>query len=125
MKVLFGPAGNCDSFSKIYKSSKDAPKWLSKLGLSAYEYQCGRGVNIGEVSAKAIGAEAKANNISVSVHAPYFINLSSNEDVRIQKNIKYILDSAQCVKHMGGNRIVIHMGVFQSFLVKKQWKILY
>ncbi|MBR5266502.1 MAG: TIM barrel protein [Clostridia bacterium] len=110
MKVLFGPAGNSDSFSKEYKSSKNAPLWLKNMGLSAYEYQCGRGVNIGEITAKAIGDEAKAHGIQMSLHAPYFINLSSAEPERIEKNIRYVLESAKCIDVMGGRRIVIHMG---------------
>ena len=47
-KPLFGPAGNSDSFTKAYKGSVHAPKWLKELGLDCYEYQCGRGVNVGE-----------------------------------------------------------------------------
>lgn len=110
MTVLFGPAGNSDSFSKAYKSSKDAPKWLRGLGLTAYEYQCGRGVNIGEETARIIGEEGRRNGISISVHSPYFINMSSIEGDRVEKNIKYVMDSAKCVDYMGGTRIVIHMG---------------
>ena len=110
MTPRFGPAGNSDSFSKIYKSSKDAPKWLADKGLTAYEYQCGRGVNIGEVTARAIGEEAAKHAIQMSVHAPYFINLSSGDPDRIEKNSKYILDAARCADYMGGSRIVVHMG---------------
>lgn len=110
MTPLFGPAGNSDAFSKQYKSSKDAPKWLANMGLTAYEYQCGRGVNIGEVTARAIGEEAAKHGIQMSVHAPYFINLSSGETERVEKNVKYILDAARCADYMGGKRIVVHMG---------------
>ena len=57
-KPLFGPAGNSDSFTTAYKGSVHAPKWLKELGLDCYEYQCGRGVNIGEDTARSIGAQA-------------------------------------------------------------------
>ena len=49
MSVLFGPAGNSNSFP--YKSSVDAPRWLREIGLDAYEYQCGKGVNVEETAA--------------------------------------------------------------------------
>ncbi len=110
MAALFGPAGNSESFSKKYKSSKDAPLWLKNMGLTAYEYQCGRGVNIGEITASAIGEEGVKNGIQISVHAPYFINLSSSDSERVEKNIKYIIDAARCVNFMKGSRIVIHLG---------------
>ena len=57
-KPLFGPAGNSDSFTKAYKGSVHAPKWLREMGLDCYEYQCGRGINVGEDTARAIGAQA-------------------------------------------------------------------
>ena len=33
MSAAFGPAGNSDSFTKVSKSSVDAPKWLREIGL--------------------------------------------------------------------------------------------
>ena len=41
----FGPAGNSESFAAAgFKKSEDAPAWLEQMGLTAFEYQCGRGV---------------------------------------------------------------------------------
>jgi phosphoglycolate phosphatase-like HAD superfamily hydrolase len=54
MSALFGPAGNGDAFSAKYKSSVDAPGYLRELGVDLYEYQCGRGVNVGEATARKI-----------------------------------------------------------------------
>ena len=58
MSAIFGPAGNAESFP--YKSSVDAPRWLAELGLDCYEYQCGKGVNVREETARNIGAAAVA-----------------------------------------------------------------
>ncbi|MFR2332953.1 MAG: hypothetical protein ACLS63_08550 [Flavonifractor plautii] len=71
MSAIFGPAGNAESFP--YKSSVDAPRWLAELGLDCYEYQCGKGVNVREETARNIGAAAVAAGIRLSLHAPYFI----------------------------------------------------
>jgi len=109
-KALFGPGGNEELFSKQYKSSIDAPEYLHKMGLDAYEYQCGRGVNISEDSARLLGEKAKAYNIELSLHSPYFINLSSREDTRREKNIKYIIDSCRAASFMGATRVVVHCG---------------
>ena len=77
--ALFGPAGNSESFTKAgYKSSVDAPKYLYERGLDTYEYQCGRGVLLGEETAKKIGDAAKEYNIELSIHAPYYMNLSNH-----------------------------------------------
>src|SRR5699024_5199834 len=96
MEIKFGPAGNSQSYTDAgFKATVDAPRWLHEMGLTAYEYQCGRGVNIGEDTARKIGAQAALYDIALSLHAPYYINLSSREDERIEKNIGYVLASCR------------------------------
>lgn len=109
--VLFGPGGNSISFQKEgHKSTLDAPKWLYERGLDAYEYECGQGVRVSEETAKKFGEEAKKYGITISVHAPYFISLSSVEEEKRENSIKYILDTLKVAKLMGGKRIVVHPG---------------
>ena len=110
MKPLFGPAGNCDSFNRAYKGTVHAPRWLRELGLDCYEYQCGRGVNLGEDTARRIGAAAAEHGIQMSLHSPYFINLSSREPERVEKNLRYIAESCRAIDWMGGDRVVVHCG---------------
>jgi len=110
MRALFGPAGNSDSFTKRYKSSADAPAWLAEMGLDCYEYQCGRGVNMREETARRIGVRALESGIVMSVHAPYFINLSSIAPERTEKNTQYILQSCAAARQLGGDRVVVHCG---------------
>lgn len=114
MSALFGPAGNCDSFSKKHKSSLAAPKWISDFGLDCYEYQCGKGVKIKEDTARKLGENAKHAHIALSLHAPYFINLANPEPESIQKTIGYILSACQAATWMGANRVVIHTGALMK-----------
>ncbi len=109
--ALFGPAGNCEEFHAAgYKSTAQIFGWLASRGLTAYEYQCGRGVRVSAEAAAVIRAEASAHGISVSLHAPYFISLASAEAEKRDNSIRYILDSAEAVARMGGDRIVVHPG---------------
>ena len=109
--VKFGTAGNPEIFyDEGGKSSLEMPKWLEGIGLDAYEYQCGRGVKISDEAAQMLGERAKEHNIALSVHAPYFTNISSVEPEKIDNTIKYILQSANAAHHMGAERLVIHMG---------------
>lgn len=111
MSAIFGPAGNSESFTKMgYKSSLQVPEYLDKMGLDAFEYQCGRGVNIGAEKARELGILAKEKGITLSLHAPYYISMSSVEKEKRLNSVKYILDSAFVVNQMGGNRIVVHTG---------------
>ena len=114
MSVHFGPAGNSDSFSAAYKSSLAAPKWIRDLGLDAYEYQCGKGVNVGEETARKLGENAKANGISVSLHAPYFINLANPDPESLQKTAGYIVSACQAADWMGAGRITVHTGALMK-----------
>ncbi len=111
MKPVFGPAGNSDSFYAAgHKATVEAPQWLQGLGLTAYEYQCGRGVRVSADTARAMGEEARRYGVQLSLHAPYFISLASAEPEKRDNSIRYILESARAVAAMGGERIVAHPG---------------
>ena len=111
MSAKFGPAGSAESFKAMgYKSSLQIPEYLNKFSLDCFEYQCGRGVNIGEEKAKELGSIAKDKGITLSLHAPYYISMSSVEEEKRLNSVNYILASARAVNAMGGDRIVVHTG---------------
>lgn len=109
--ALFGPAGNCEAFYAAgFKATPQVFGWLAQQGLTAYEYQCGRGVRVSDSSAATIRKKAAEYGISISLHAPYFISLASAEEEKRENSIRYILESARAVVALGGNRIVVHPG---------------
>lgn len=109
--IWFGPAGNSDSFyDQGFAHSWQMPQWLNNMGLNAYEYQCNKGVNLKAETAGEIGKKAKESSIRLSVHAPYYINLSSTEKQKRDNSVKYILDTLRIAKIMGAVRIVVHPG---------------
>lgn len=111
MVIKFGPSGNGQAFYDAGgKSSIEVPAFLKNLNLQAYEYPGGRGIRINEETAKKIGEQARLYQIQTSLHSPYFINLSSNDSKRIEKNIRYILASCQIASALGAERIVVHCG---------------
>lgn len=111
MAALFGVAGNPDDFYESGgKSSLEMPKYAAGLGIEAYEYQCGKGVKISADSAKTLGERAREYNITLSIHAPYFISLSSVEEEKRLNSVNYIMQSLNAAKNMGAKRIVVHSG---------------
>ncbi len=113
--IKFGPAGNSLSFyEEGGKSTVQAMKWVSDKGLNAYEYSCGKGINVGEDTAVKIGQEAKANGITVSLHAPYYTNLANPYTDKREATNQYILRSLKTVKLMGGTRVVFHPGAYMK-----------
>ena len=94
-KIRFGTAGTSDSFAaQGYKSSLDVPEYTAKMGLNAFEYQCGRGVRLGLDKAAKMAALAGPKDILFSVHAPYYISMSSLEEEKRLNSIQYLLQSA-------------------------------
>ena len=108
--VRFGPAGQDDIFPTVHKKMTDMPAYLAARGLTAFEYQCGHGVRVSEASATALGEKAKEYGVAISLHAPYYISLSSSEEEKRENSLGYILKSARAVSWMGGERVVIHSG---------------
>ena len=106
--ISFGPGGNSISWGNR-KFPADLPKYLKDLGLNGYEVECGRGVRISE-AAKALPKLAEENGIYITLHAPYFISLSSVEEEKRQNSVNYILESAKAAKMVGAEKIVVHSG---------------
>ena len=82
-----------------------------KMGLNAFEYQCGRGVRLGlDKAARMAALAAEPRDILFSVHAPYYISMSSLEEDKRLNSIQYLLQSAAVCRALGGRRIIFHSG---------------
>ena len=111
MKAHFGPGGNSEAFKLAGgKSTLQAPKGISEIGLDAYEYEAGNGIASSAAMLDAIGAEARKYGIKTSFHTPYFISLSGVEEEKRLKSIKYIADSLDAARRINAGIIVVHTG---------------
>lgn len=112
MAMHFGPAGNSERFyAEGHTSTKEQPAWLYAMGLNAFEYSFGRGVRIREQAAAEIGQQAQQYGIQLSVHAPYYINMATEDEEKMGNSIRYLSQSAQAAQWMGAKRVVFHPGV--------------
>jgi len=108
--LRFGPAGASPLFyAQGGKSSTEVPAWLAGLGLQAFEYQCSRGVNIKEETARALGQEAARYGIRLSVHGPYYINLAAEGTTR-ENTKRHVLRSLEAARWMGADKVIFHPG---------------
>ena len=116
MPAIFGPAGQCEA-SRLagVNSTEKFLRYLAEKGIHAFEYQCGRGVNVGEEKARTFARLSKELGISISLHAPYYISLASMEEQKRLNSVEYIWKSAAAVDWMGGDRIVVHPGGLGKF----------
>ncbi len=95
MTILLGPAGT------PAKTTIDGLPRLRELGLQAMEVQFSHGIGMGLDLARKIGEENKKFNISLSVHAPFFINLASADRKKAEESRKRIIDSCERAALMG------------------------
>ncbi len=108
--IKFGTSGNGEYFYSKFKTTLEGLFWLKEIGLKAYEYSFGRGINISEETATNFGKEFAKYDIEISVHAPYFINFASPDEQKVQNSYNYILNSLKLLRCFGGKRCVFHPG---------------
>lgn len=111
-QVRFGPAGKPLRYTGITELACD---YIREIGLDAYEYQATYGVRIKKQSALRLKENSEKNKILVSMHAPYYINLSSNKDDVVERSIKRLIQSARASEWIGAYRIVFHPGFYTKF----------
>ena len=106
----FGTAGLSDSYAAKGFDPQKIAAYTASFGLTAFEYQCGRGVRLALDKAQALGKAAAAQGITLSVHAPYYISMSGLDDEKRLHSVDYLLQSCALVKALGGRRVVFHPG---------------
>ena len=106
----FGTAGLADSYTVKKFDPAAIAAYTAGFGLTAFEYQCGRGVRLAHDKAAALGAACAEQNIVLSVHAPYYISMSGLDDEKRLHSVDYLLQSCALVKALGGRRVVFHPG---------------
>ncbi len=106
MKIHLGPAGSPAN------STLEGLAVVRQLGLHAMEVQFTHGIAMGVQLAKQIGEENQKHEIALSVHAPYYINLASEEHSKVAASKKRILDSCERAHIMGAKNIVFHAAYY-------------
>ena len=123
-KIRFGPAGNPeDFFENGGESALEMPQYLKNKGLNAYEYQCTFGIKITSDACGILKEEAEKNGIFLSVHAPYFTDISSENDEILKKSVDLLTKTAKVADNMGASRIVMHMGSAKYITRRKGMEI--
>jgi deoxyribonuclease-4 len=111
MKLIFGPAGNEELFYRSgFKSTVDSANYITKLGLFAFEYPFTHGIRLNDETAIKIGNSFKKEGVKLSIHAPYYINITSSNPEILEKSEKYLTRSLQMGKLMNADRIIFHPG---------------
>lgn len=110
----FGPAGVPPSFRLLKAKLPDVPGLLREEGLDAFEYQAvrwGPKPQMKQDAAEKLGSEAKKNNVLLSLHGSYFVNLSGKKDV-VEASKQRLIACATAAQWMGAYVMVFHTGFY-------------
>jgi deoxyribonuclease-4 len=107
----FGTVGSPLSTPKKPGGSVGAISRLSELELDALELGWVQSVRVSEQTCAEIQMAAEAQNVKISVHAPYFINLNA-DDEEWPKSRKRLMDAAHYGNLAGATDIIFHPGSY-------------
>jgi len=109
-KLLFGTAGTPHS-SKEHSSIAGIER-VKELGLDAMELEFVYGVKMSRETAAQVRKVQEKTGISLSVHAPYYINLNSADKQKLGLSKHNILQSCRIGALCNAKSIVFHPGFY-------------
>lgn len=109
-KLLFGTAGiphssvRPDIISGLFR--------IKELGLSAMELEFVQGIKMSVSSAEVIRDVARNLGIILTAHAPYFINLNSEDFEKRERSKRWIIKASHIAKKAGAISLAFHPGYY-------------
>ncbi len=101
-------------FGCLGASTFDTPRLLREEGLNAFEYQAvrwGPKPQIKQQDAQKLGEEARKNDVKLSMHGSYFVNLSGKKEV-VEASKRRLIACATAADWMGAYVMVFHTGFY-------------
>jgi deoxyribonuclease-4 len=111
LSFRFGTVGSPNSTPKKPGGSVGAVLRLAELGFRAFEIGWVRSVRVSEKTCAEIKNTAAEQDVAISVHAPYYINLNADED-EWPKSRQRLMDAAHYGNLSGATDIVFHPGSY-------------
>jgi len=108
MNIKFGPAG----IGTIKNIDENLEKY-NQAGIRAAEIPFTYGIYITkQEDIERVKKAAEKNNIQLTIHAPYWINLNSKEKHKVEQSKQRILKCCEIGHKLGANRVVFHPGFY-------------
>ncbi len=119
-QLLFGTGG-------IPRSTKGTSsvlgiKRIRELDLDCMELEFVQGVRMSENGAKNVLEAAIQEEVALSVHAPYYINLNSYEEEKLKASLERIYQAARIGSLCVAESIVLHAGFYQKSSKKQTFE---
>lgn len=93
---------------------KRAFEILEELGLDGMELEFVHGVRMTEANQNLVRDIVKEKNMVITAHGPYYINLNSKEEEKIEASVKRILDTARMGQSLGAFSVTYHAAFYMG-----------
>lgn len=110
----FGPAGVPTVFRLADATLADVPRLLREEGLDAFEYEAvrwGKKPQIDREDAESLGAEARKNDVWLSLHGSYFINFCGERTI-VEASKQRLIACTTAARWMNAHVVVFHPGAY-------------
>ncbi len=108
--LLFGTGGTPRSVQP--PSTIDGIKRVAELGLDCMELEFVRGVRMGEETARQVAEVAAEEGITLSAHAPYYINFNAREPEKVRASQERLLQTARIGALCGARSVIFHAAFY-------------
>ncbi len=110
--LLFGTAGV--PLSTPERNTLNGIARVKALGLSCMELEFVRNVNIGKELAPKVKIASEKNDVTLTCHGQYFINLNSKEKEKKDASVERVLNAARRAHECGAFSMVFHAAFYQG-----------
>ncbi len=108
--LLFGTGGV--PHSAAIRSAVSGIQRIRELGLGCMELEFVHQVKMGSATAREVAAAAHQAGVSLSVHAPYYINFNSREPEKVTASRIRLLQAARVGSLCGAHSVIFHAAFY-------------
>ena len=108
--LLFGPAGV--PWSAKERSTESGIQRVAELGMKCMELEFVQGVKMGEKTALSVSRAAGETGVTLSAHAPYFINLNAREPEKVFASQERLRHTIRIASLCNARSVVFHVAYY-------------
>ncbi len=87
---------------------------LKEMNLDGMEVEFVHGVRMSDDTRQFLKNTSKENNLILTAHGPFYINLNSKEEEKIEASVQRIIETAQAASDFGGYSITYHAAFYMG-----------
>ncbi len=85
---------------------------LNEMNLDGMEVEFVHGVRMSDETRAFLKTAAKEKNLVLTAHGPFYINLNSKEEEKVDASVQRIIDTATAASEFGGYSITYHAAFY-------------